>query len=143
MTPAKMKAALLSASDVRIVAVETPEWADVELPVVHVRSLDGHGRDRHDQLSREKRCPRDEQGKPLPADWAGLTADLLARTLCTKEGELLGFTDLEVQMLGTKNGAALDRCFEVAAKISGLGPNALEEAKKNLPTIPNANSGSS
>jgi hypothetical protein len=126
-----MKAALLGADDVVIEKVPTPEWAAAGLPVVWLRSLSGTGRDRHDQVAREKKYPFDDHGRRLPADWGGLTADLLARMLCTETGELLGFNEAEVMLLGTKNGAALDRCFEVASRISGLGPNAVEQAEGN------------
>jgi hypothetical protein len=131
MTPEEMKARLLAADDEQVVAVPTPEWAKAGLPSMHVRALDGHGRDRYDQHQAAKRWPRDDKGNPLPPDWSGLRAILLAMSFCTEAGELLGFSELEVHALGKKSGAALDRCFETAQRISGLTVDAVENEEKN------------
>lgn len=131
MTSNEMKAALLAADDHRIERVATPEWAASGLPAVFVRALDGHGRDRYDQIQAAKRWPHDEKGNRLEGDWRGLRAELLAMTLCDERGTLLGFSDLEIHALGQKCGAPLDRCFDVAQRISGLGADAVEQEAKN------------
>jgi len=43
----------------------------------------------------------------------------VARTVCDEEGERL-FTDSQIQQLGGKSAAALDRLYSVAARLSAI-----------------------
>lgn len=139
----EIKRRLFAADDVVVEGVPTPEWAGAGLPTFWVRSLDGSRRDRFDQKDQELRRPRDEKGNLLAADWRGMTAELVALAACTPDGEWLDFTEAEVQVLGGKNAAALDRCFAAAARLAGLGPAALDEAKKNCSPPASSPTGSS
>ena len=53
-------------------------------------------------------------------------AKLLARCLCDEHGERL-FNDAEVEALGAKSAAALDRVFKVAQTLNGIGEKEIEE----------------
>ena len=43
----------------------------------------------------------------------------------------MGFTQAEVEQLGNKNGAVIDRLFERVKAISGMADEAVEQAAKN------------
>jgi hypothetical protein len=59
-----------------------------------------------------------------------------------EDGERL-FTDNEVNALGAKSAAALDRVFEVAAELSRLKPEDIEELGKACEDDPAGDSSSS
>lgn len=100
------------------VEVRVPEWG--EDATVCVRELSGNERDRWDQILYESRD-----------DFRGVRSKLLAMTLCDESGESLGFTEAEIDQLGGKGGAVIDRLFETAKKLSGIDGDAVEEAEKN------------
>jgi hypothetical protein len=57
----------------------------------------------------------------------GMRAKLLVKCLVDEAGERL-FTDQDAPALGAKNGAVIDRLYDVAARLSGLS----EEEKAEL-----------
>lgn len=110
---------LTAKSDTTIVSVDTPEWGDDAS--VCVRSLSGNERDAYEQSIFE-------QGQ---GNFRGLRAKLVALALCDDAGEPMGFTQAEVEQLGNKNGAVIDRLFERVKAISGMADEAVEQAAKN------------
>lgn len=135
------KEQILSADDLPLVRVDTPEWGAGSY--VMIEPFDGDGRDWYDQLQSSKRWPRDDDGKLLEGDWKGLRAAAVARQLRDEQRNSLGFSELDVVALGRKCGAPIDRIFGRLQKISGLDPDATEDAEKNSETGPSAGSGSS
>lgn len=115
-------------TSLKIEQVKTPEFG--EGTTVCVRELTGDERDLFDQLV------TDREGK-----LRGLRAELVAIGLCSESGESLGFTAAEVKQLGEKSGAAIDRMFERIRDLSGMGPDAHEEAVKNSQADQSENSG--
>lgn len=113
--------AILGAEDIKTETVPVPEWGGEVL----VKTLTGTERDAF-ELSTVK----DGKDGKKKADLTNLRAKLCARTICDEEGELL-FTDSDIIELGKKSGAALDRVFAVAQKLSGIGEADLEEMVKN------------
>lgn len=113
------KAQILAASDVKTQSVSVPEWGGV----VNVRSLKGWERDQFDESQMNAKSVVHYRAK------------LVAKALCDESGNSLGFTDGEILQLSEKNAAALDRVFDAARKLSGIGADAkeVENIEKNSP----------
>lgn len=101
--------------------VPVPEWGDGA--TVLVRELTGDERDRFD-LEAVRR-------QEATGSYVGLRAWLVSLGLCDEEGESLGFTEAEVEQLGSKSGAAIDRVFERIQDLSGMNSEAVKVAEKN------------
>jgi hypothetical protein len=70
----------------------------------------------------------EEANKTAPKE--SIRARLCAATLCEPTGELL-FTAADVEWLGKLSCVALDRVFEVALRLNGIGPKSVEDEAKN------------
>ena len=114
---------IIDASDREVSRVKCPEWGGE----VCMLPFSGNDRDWYDQIYSEKRWPAD--GKE--PDWQGLRAAAVARALCDDTGERQAATEADVLALGSKNGAALDRCYRALRDASALHGAADEEAEKN------------
>ncbi|HEV8639646.1 MAG TPA: hypothetical protein VGV13_00930 [Methylomirabilota bacterium] len=123
--------AILAAPDLATERVQLPEWGGEVL----VRGLTAQERDEFD-LSCFEGAGRDRR-----ANFANLRARLGARTIVDEAGARL-FTDADVAALGGKSGAALDRIYEVAQRLSGLRPRDVEELVGNSRPGPSAASSS-
>ena len=71
---------------------------------------------------------RDGRMVPNPVN---VRAKVIARCVVDDEGKPL-FTAADIQALGDKNGAAIDRVFEVAATLSGLSEGDREEMARDF-----------
>lgn len=107
------KAAILAANDARITKLEVPEWGGE----VYLRAMSGRDRDQFEQRV---------QGKQL----SNIRAVLASLSLCDSEGKRL-FNDNEIELLGAKSAAALDRVFSEALKLNRIGAQDVEDLKKN------------
>jgi hypothetical protein len=114
------KTAILTANDLKSEDVEVPEWGGA----VRVRSFTGRERDAF-----EASMVRGD-GKDRKVDLTNMRARLVGLTVIDETGQRL-FTDEEVDLLGAKSGAALDRVFAVAQKLNGLSGADVEELSKN------------
>jgi len=121
------KTAILCANDLQTEDVEVPEWGGV----VRVRSFTGRERDAF-----EASMVRGE-GKDRKVDLTNMRARLVGLTVIDEGGQRL-FTDDEVDLLGAKSGAALDRVFAIAQKLNGLSGADVEELTKNSSGVPSA-----
>ena len=121
------KANILAASDLKTEDVEVPEWGGT----VRVRSFTGRERDAF-----EASMVRGD-GKDRKVDLTNMRARLVGLTVIDEAGQRL-FTDEEVDLLGSKSGAALDRVFAVAQKLNGLSGADVEELSKNSSGVPSA-----
>lgn len=121
--------AILAADDLKYEDVEVKEWGGT----VRVRAMSGADRDAFEQsmvaMSDGKRSP----------DLRMMRAKLCACTIIDEAGGLL-FGLSEMALLGTKSAAALERVFDVAQRLNGLGGAAVEDALGN--SEPGQNSGS-
>lgn len=126
-------AAILAVNDVTIEKVETPEWGGH----VHVRSMSGTDRDLWESENLQK-----NKQKEYDLNFANMRARLCQKTLCSPDGKLL-FTVAQINQLGERNAAALDRCFGVAQRLSGISKQDLDEMKKNSESNPSDDSSSS
>jgi hypothetical protein len=122
---------ILGAKDTKMELVEVPEWNGS----VYVKNLDGTARDEFEG-SRVQLV----DGK-VQMVHANTRARLLSMSVCDETGKLL-FTRLDIMDLGQKSGQALDRLYEVAARLSALRPADLEEKLKNLGAVQSGNSAS-
>lgn len=111
---------ILAAVDQKIEEVHVPEWDGT----VFIRNMTGKARDRFDR-SRFKLV-----GKEVELIHENTRAALLAATLCDHEGKLI-FSEADVAALGEKNGAVLDRLFEISQRLSGLRKEDVEDRAKN------------
>lgn len=123
---------ILAAVDLKVEAVEVPEWGGT----VYLRNLSGKARDQF-----ESTRFRMVNGK-AEIIHANTRASLLALSICDAQGNLQ-MQKSDVEALGEKNGAVLDRLFDVAQHLSGMHPKDLEERTKNLSPAQNDNSGTS
>lgn len=112
--------AILAVDDVRLERVEVPEWGGA----VHVRTMLGEHRDLFEQDVQQFK--REDDAAPIP----NAKARLLVWTLCDAAGQLL-FRPDQVEALGKKNAAALQRCFDVAVRLNGLDQQTVEALRKN------------
>ena len=121
------KTAILTANDLQTEDVEVPEWGGT----ARVRSFTGRERDAF-----EASMVRGD-GKDRKIDLTNMRARLVGLTVIDEAGQRL-FTDEEVDLLGAKSGAALDRVFAVAQKLNGLSGADVENLTKNSSGVPSA-----
>lgn len=114
------RSAILAAQDLPITPLDVPEWGGT----VHVRTMTGAERDAF-ELSVTKSKQKDGT-----FDIRGLKARLVALTLCDDEGSRL-FGDDALDALNGKSAKVIDRLFEEAQRLNGLGKEAVEELVGN------------
>jgi len=117
--------AILKAAVLRTEDVPVPEWGGSVL----VRELRGRERDEWEASLATQR------GRQMVPDVANMRAKLAARVIVNEDLEPV-FTQADVAALGELSAAALDRVFEVASRLSGLQPDAVEEMGKASETAP-------
>ena len=113
---------VLGASDLKSEDVEVPEWGGV----LRLRSMTGVERDAFETSL----FVEGEDGGERKLDSRNMRARLVAATAVDEAGKTL-FTKEDVEALGRKNAAALDRLFSVAQRLSGIGPAELDKARKS------------
>lgn len=113
---------ILKAEDNGTEEVEVPEWGGTVL----VRGMTGRERDEFETSMME----RGRGGRMVPNP-ANTRAKVVARCVVDDEGKRL-FTAADVAALGDKGGAAIDRVFEVAARLSGMTEADREEAAQDF-----------
>lgn len=114
------KEQILQIEDLPFEDVEIPEWDGM----VRVRTMTGMERDAFEESI------IDFKNKDRKTNFQNLRAKLVAKTVIDENGNLL-FTDEDVIKLGKKSAKALDRIFEVAQRLNGLGQKDIEELTKN------------
>jgi hypothetical protein len=112
---------ILEANDLSTEEVEVPEWGGS----VRVRTMTGADRDAF-----EASLVKVGSDGTRTADLTNMKAKLVALTVVNDNGFRM-FEQGDVDRLATKSAAALERVFEVAQRINGLGPKAEEAAVKN------------
>ena len=112
--------AILGASDIKTQTVDVPEWGGTVL----VGAMNGQARDEWEQSLITR-----AGGKSEP-NLANVRARLVAATVVDESGQRI-FSAADVQALGNKSSAALERVCKVAQRLNGLGDADLEELKGN------------
>lgn len=134
----KGKAAkLLSRDDILAAPEASVTFEDVEVPewggAVRVKALNGAERDRFEASLSELK------GKKIRLKMDNVRARLVAKTVIDEQGQLL-FKPQDVEVLGKKSAAALDRVFSVAQRLAGLRDEDLEELTENFTDDPSDSS---
>ena len=115
------KEQILQADDLKQETVEVPEWGGS----VIVRTISGTERDNF-----EIACAKDKNTTRKV-----IRGRLLALCLVDEDGKRL-FSDSDAAALGEKSATALDRAFEVAARLNGIGEKDQKELEKNSEAVP-------
>jgi hypothetical protein len=122
---------ILEAVDLQREIVDVPEWGGS----VYVQGMSGTSRDSFERSMVEIR------GKESTVNWKNLRAKLVARCIVDSEGVRI-FHDLDIEELGNKSAAALQRVFLVAQRLSGMADDEVEELTESLKDAPSEDSGS-
>lgn len=118
---------VLSATKRRMEEVPVPEWGD-EDSTVFIRELSGKERDRFDMDSIV--MVGNGRNRKIEASDKPVRSRLVAICACDSEGNSL-FTLADVEALGETSAAALDRCFDVAQRLSGFTAADVQALEKN------------
>lgn len=137
---------ILNQDDTVYEAVECPEWKDDKgKPItLVVRSLTGAEKDDYEAslLKVTKRMKRGKVTREADPNFENARAKLVALSVCVDKGNPERvFSDEQVKHLGKKNGAALDRLYAVASRLSAVSENDLEEMLGNGEKTPDGKSG--
>ena len=100
---------ILGRDDRRTEEVAVPEWSGSVL----VRGMTGRERDEFEASLDQQR------GGQYVRDYANVRARVLVKCMVNEQGERV-FTDQDANALGEQSAAALDRIYDVAARLSGL-----------------------
>ena len=122
---------ILKAEDIDTQEVDVPEWGGTVL----VKGLSGRQRDEFEGSMVERR------GRRAVLNTANMRAKLVAWSVVDETGKRL-FTNADIQDLGEHSAAAVDRVYSVAAKLSGLGDEDVEEATADFDKTGGSNSSS-
>ncbi len=117
---------ILEANDLKREQVEIPEWGGT----VYVRGLTGAERDAFEASINAD----GGQGKIQ-----NVRARLVAFTVVDENGNRI-FSDADAGILGRKSANALNRVFEVALRLNGIGNKEVEALAKNSNPEPSGDS---
>lgn len=111
---------ILQCADIQTESVEVPEWGGAVL----VKGLSGAERDSLEAAIVEVR------GRKQRLHLENTMARLVAMSVVDENGKRL-FTNGDIEALGKKSSAALQRVCQVAQRLSGLTQDDLEDMSKN------------
>lgn len=120
---------ILGAADIKTEKVPVPEWGGE----VIIRGLTGEELDNFQGSVRQFRPSLDGKGMEAVLVQDNMRAKLLVKCIVDEAGERL-FTDQDASALGAKNGAVIDRLYDVASALSGLSEAEKEELEGNSGT---------
>ncbi len=116
---------ILDIQDIVIEEVDVTEWGGS----VYVKGMTGAERDKFEVSIVKTR------GKQASVNMQNIRAKLAAQSICDKDGKRL-FTMKDVNALGEKSAAALQRVFNVAQRLSGISDDDLEELSEEMEDNP-------
>jgi hypothetical protein len=109
---------ILHAEDLQFEEVEA--WGGV----VRVRMMTGSERDSFEQSMMKV------DGAKVTRDMANMRAKLLIRTICDENNKRV-FTDKDIDLVGGKSAAEIEKVFEAAQRLNKLAAQDSEEQEKN------------
>jgi len=112
---------ILNAQDLDSEDVAVPEWGGT----VRVRALSGAERDNFEASITERK------GRKTRMNLANLRARLVQLCVVDQKGKSL-FRRTDIDALGKKSAAALDRVFDVCRRLSGMTEEDIEEMTENF-----------
>lgn len=116
------KEAILAVEDLPTEDVDVPEWGGA----VRIKGLSGRERDRFESSS----IVTDKKGVSKP-NYTNLRARLVALSIVDESGRRM-FSDTDVNLLGTKSAAALERVFKAAQRLNGMTDEDVEEMTEDF-----------
>lgn len=128
------KDAILRAQDIGRELVEVPEWGGS----VYVRGFTASEKAEFEMRGMEIVDVTTGMLKD-PRQMTGLRAWIVARTVVDSDGKRL-FADDDIESIGEKNAAIIERLQDVAIRLSGMGRD-VEELEKNSGSSQSADSG--
>ena len=112
---------ILAIDDLKNEDVEVPEWG----VTVRVREMTGAERGKFEKaISKVSTAP--DGSTNVEMDAQNMRVQLCAMTIIDEEGKRL-FSDNELGLLGAKSAKAIQRVFDVAARLSGISDESVEE----------------
>lgn len=111
---------ILAAADIPTERLAVPEWGGDVL----VRGMSGTERDAFEASIVAT------EGKKTRVKMENIRARMAAQCMVGEDGKRL-FSPADVELLGKKSAAALNRVFEASQRLSGLADKDLEELEKN------------
>lgn len=127
------RAEILGANDVTTEDVKVPEWANGDPDaVVRIRNLTAAGRGRF--IQRSIAAKQAAEGDKVKGDFE-VEVLLVAMTAVDEKNEAI-FTEEDIRDLGGKSAAPIGRLANAAQRLSGLMPEAQEDAAKKSATTP-------
>ena len=112
---------ILNCDDLKTEEVNVPEWGGT----VVVKAMTGQERDSFEASIVEIK------GSAQSYKFENLRAKLVAKTVIDPETKQLMFTVGDIEALGKKSAAALDRIFSVSQRLSKITEKDVEELTKN------------
>lgn len=138
------KNVILAKKDVATEEVHVPEWDGYVL----VRGMTGAERDQWEasqvdpDLSRQwKRMNATQRRAAVQNRMRNIRARLVVNCVVDENGERI-FGSEDIEDLGNKSGAAINRIYEVAARLSGIRDEDVEEIAESIEEDPTASSSS-
>jgi hypothetical protein len=122
---------IFNSTDLKSEEVYIPEW----LGSVKVRGMTGEERDKYEKSVLIKK------GKNIEVNLENARARLIILTTVDENGKHL-FTENDLVALGHKSAAALSRIFDVAARLSGITEQDVQELTEEQQENPFADSAS-
>jgi len=116
---------ILRAKDIETVEVDVPEWGGK----VRMRGMTGTERDAFEAENFQVR------GRNTKLNFENLRARLLVRCIVDNDGKPM-FSKGDIDSLGNKSCAAIQRLFNVAQKLNGLSGEDIEELVGNSDETP-------
>ncbi|MFC4333860.1 hypothetical protein [Salininema proteolyticum] len=126
------KDAILKADDIELADIDVPEWGGT----VRLRGLDGMQRARINGTAIAVRG----QTVSIKADaLAEQQLRIVCACLVDADGKQL-FTVKEFEKLGRKSAEVIERLYQKASELSGLGGEAVDDTAKNSESTPSDSS---
>jgi hypothetical protein len=123
------KQQIVSVVDIESEIVHVPEWGGD----VMVKAMNGAERDAFESAQVQVK------DKKVEFNGVNIRARMAAACIVDEQGQRL-FSDKEVDLLGRKSAAALDRVYAVALRLSGMSKKDSEELMGNFESGPNSSS---
>jgi hypothetical protein len=117
---------IFAIDDIKLEKVNVPDWS----MDVWVKGLTAAEKDAYELSGLE--LQEDGSFKQVMKN---MRAKLVVQTSCDEKKNRI-FKDDDIGTLGRKSGNAVGVLFDVAQRLSGLGKYALEDALKNLKSVP-------
>lgn len=108
---------ILNSNDLTTEVIDCPEWGGA----VQIQTMSGFARDRFEESI---------VGKNGGSNLGNIRAKLAAASIVDDKGELM-FSEKDIQKLGKKSSAALQRIFNAAQKLNRISEDDVEELAKN------------